>query len=58
MYSLGIGHFIVSPVLPQIAKDLNIPGSQFTWIITLYTLVYVIAVPLMSSVQIDMQEKN
>jgi len=40
---------IVSPALPTIAKELNILGASISWIITLYTLVYVLAVPLMSS---------
>lgn len=40
---------IVSPALPTIAKDFGIDGRLLSWIITLYTLVYVIALPLMSA---------
>ncbi len=40
---------IVSPALPNIARDLNISDALLSWIITLYILVYVLAVPLMSS---------
>jgi len=40
---------IVSPALPNIARDLNAQGLGLSWIITFYTLVYVLAVPLMSS---------
>lgn len=40
---------IVSPALAAIARDLHIAHRDLTWIITLYTLVYVIAVPMMSA---------
>ena len=40
---------IVSPALDNISKDLHIPSSNISWIITLYTLVYVLSVPMMSA---------
>ncbi len=49
---------IVSPALPSIAKDLNISNASLSWIITLYILVYVLAVPLMSSLSDKYGRKN
>jgi len=41
---------IVSPALKNISRALNAPISKTSWIITIYTLIYVLAVPLMSAV--------
>ncbi|VAW15341.1 hypothetical protein MNBD_ALPHA12-921 [hydrothermal vent metagenome] len=49
---------IVSPALPDIARDLNISDALLSWIITLYILVYVLAVPLMSSLSDKYGRKN
>jgi len=49
---------IVSPALPNIARDLNISDSSLSWIITFYILVYVLAVPLMSSLSDKYGRKN
>ena len=49
---------IVSPALPNIARDLNISGASLSWVITLYILVYVLAVPLMSSLSDNYGRKN
>ena len=49
---------IVSPALPSIARSLTISDSSLSWIITLYILVYVLAVPLMSSLSDKYGRKN
>lgn len=49
---------IVSPAFSNIAKDLHIDPSSLSWIITLYTLVYVLSVPLMSSLSDKYGRKN
>ncbi|PLX04098.1 MAG: hypothetical protein C0595_04560 [Marinilabiliales bacterium] len=49
---------IVSPAFSNIANELHIEASNLSWIITLYTLVYVLAVPLMSSISDKYGRKN
>ena len=40
---------IVSPAIPVIIKELSITERQIPWIITLYLLVYVVSIPLMTA---------
>jgi len=40
---------IVSPAFAEISRDLSVNQRDLPWIVTIYTLVYVVAVPLVSA---------
>jgi predicted MFS family arabinose efflux permease len=58
MYVIGSDLFIISPLLPHIASDLNISNNQSGLLVSIFAIAYAIASPLFGAASDKYGRKN